>query len=320
MANDESNPRDAKSVRNFGQVFRLRPKEVGALIWEAANDWSDDNVPRLSASLAFYTLLSLTPLVVVIVAVAALAFGREAAEGQLARQISGVVGLDGARAIQDVIRAATKTQGGVIASVLSLLTVAIGGSAVVMELRDALNSIWHVPADPSKTGFASIGVMLRQRFHSFVMVLGVGILLMVSLLWSTWIAGVGKFFGSSLAIHESILHIIAFLISFVVITLLFAAIYKIVPDVQLQWSDVWVGASVTSLTFTAGKQLIGLYLGKAAVGSTYGAAGSLVLVLVWVYSAQLFFFGAEFTKVYARKHGSHFESRAEQDTAAQSLK
>jgi membrane protein len=321
MANNESNPRDVKGVRNFGQAFHLRPKDIGALIWEAANSWSDDNAPRLSASLAFYTLLSLTPLVVVVVAVAAMAFGREAAEGQLAREISGVVGFDGAKAIQDLIQAATKTPGGAIAPVLSLLTAAIGGSAVVMELRDALNTIWHVPADPSKTGFASIRIMLQQRFYSFVMVLGIGILLMVSLLWSAWISGMGKFFGSSLAINESILHIIAFLISFVVITFLFAAIYKIVPDVELQWSDVLVGASVTSLTFTVGKQLIGLYLGKAGVGSAYGAAGSLVLVLVWVYySAQLFFFGAEFTKVYARKHGSHFDAKAEPDTAAQSLK
>jgi membrane protein len=292
------------------RIFRLRLKDIAGLLRQAASDWSDDNALRLSASFAFYTLLSLAPLLVLIVAVAALAFGRKAAEGQLAWEIQGIVGIDQARAVETVIRSALKPEGNVIATLFSVLTLALGATSVVVELQDALNFIWHVPTDPGKTKLAGIASLVKQRFYSLVMVLAVGFLLLVSLVISAWIAAMGESFGAKLPIPESGLHAISFLISFLVITFLFAAIYKIMPDVVLKWSDVLVGASFTSLLFTAGKQLIGLYLGKAAIGSSYGAAGSLVIVLVWVYySAQLFFFGAEFTKVYTRKYGSHFAAK-----------
>jgi len=306
VVRDESNT-GADSGHNFRRISRLRLADIAGLMREAASEWSDDNALRLSASLAFYTLLSLAPLLVLIVAVAAVAFGRKAAEGQLAWEIQRIVGFDQAHAIEAVIRAALKPTAGWIATVFSVATLALGATAIVVELQDALNVIWHVSADRSKTGLSAAAVLLRQRFYSLVIVLGVGFLLLISLLLSTWIAAMGKFFGSMLPIPESCLHIFAFLVSFIVITFLFAAIYKIMPAVELEWSDVLVGASFTSLTFTAGKQLIALYLGKAGIGSSYGAAGSLVAVLVWVYySAQLFFFGAEFTKVYTRRYGSHF--------------
>jgi len=292
------------------RIFRLRLKDIAGLLRQAASDWSDDNALRLSASFAFYTLLSLAPLLVLIVAVAALAFGRKAAEGQLAWEIQGIVGIDQARAVETVIRSALKPEGNVIATLFSVLTLALGATSVVVELQDALNFIWHVPTGQGKTKLAGIASLVKQRFYSLVMVLAVGFLLLVSLVISAWIAAMGESFGAKLPIPESGLHAISFLISFLVITFLFAAIYKIMPDVVLKWSDVLVGASFTSLLFTAGKQLIGLYLGKAAIGSSYGAAGSLVIVLVWVYySAQLFFFGAEFTKVYTRKYGSHFAAK-----------
>jgi membrane protein len=310
MAHEEPK-RSGKSGGNFQRIFRLRLKDIGWLAREAASNWNEDNAQRLSASVAFYTLLSLAPLLVVIVAVAAAVFGRKAAEGQLAWEIQGMVGLDQARAIEAVIRAALKPEGGLIATLFSVVTLALGATSVVVELQDALNIIWHViPAGGSKTRFGSIGVLLKQRFYSFAMVLGVGFLLLVSLVLSASVATMGKFLGPMPPMHASSLHLLAFLVSFIVITFLFAAIYKIMPDVELQWSDVMVGASVTSLIFTAGKQLIGFYLGRAGIGSTYGAAGSLVLVLLWVYySAQLFFFGAEFTKVYASKYGSHFAAK-----------
>jgi membrane protein len=308
MLHDEPK-RVAKSRGEFRRIFRLRLKDIGWLLRESASNWSDDNADRLSASLAFYTLLSLAPLLVVIVAVAALAFGRQAAEGQLAWEIQGTVGMDQARAIEAVIRAALKPNGGLAATWFSVVTLAMGATAVVVELQDALNDIWHVPSGRNKSTLAAIAILLRQRFRSFVMVLGVGLLLLVSLILSAWMSAMGRFFGSMPSMRATSLHVFTFLISFVVITFLFAAIYKIMPDVQVEWSDVLVGASVTSLIFTVGKHLIGLYLGRKGIGSTYGAAGSLVLVLLWVYySAQLFFFGAEFTKVYAKKYGSHLVS------------
>jgi membrane protein len=298
-----------RHVRDFSN---LRVKELLGMFKETASEWVNDRAPRLGASLAFYTLLSLAPLLVVIVAVAALVYGQEAARGQLVWQIQGLVGPDGARAIQGLVQGAYKPGTGVIATLLGFLTLAFGASSVVVELRDALNTIWHVPLDRGNSGLSSIFLVVKERFYSFAMILGVGFLLLVSLVLNAWIAAMGKFFASALPIPESLLHVTTFLISFLVITFLFAAIYKMLPEVRLQWSDVAVGASVTSLLFTIGKQLIGLYLGKTSFGSTYGAAGSLVIVLVWVYySAQLFFLGAEFTKVYTKTFGSQFASQFE---------
>lgn len=298
-----------ESGRNFRRIFRLRLKDIAGLMREAAMDWSDDNAPRLSASLAFYSLLSLAPLLVLIVAVAAVALGRKAAEGQLAWEMQGMIGLEQARAFEAVLRTALKPAGSVIATVFSVVTLAIGATSVVVELQDALNDIWDVP-HPSASGFSGILILVRQRFYSLAMVLGIGFLLLASVVVSAWIAVIGKSVGSMLPTPGFSLHLLSFLISFVVVTFLFGAIYKIMPDVDLKWSDVLVGASFTSLTFSAGKQLIELYLARAGIGSSYGAAGSLVIILVWVYySAQLFFFGAEFTKVYTRKYGSHFVAK-----------
>jgi membrane protein len=300
----------SKKNRNVRRIFRLRFSDIGGLIRESASEWSDDNAMRLSASLAFYTLLSLAPLLVVIVAIAAMALGRKAAEGQLAWEIQGMLGMDQARAVEAVIRGALKPNSGGIATLISVITLALGASAVVVELQDALNIIWRVRAERSRSTLASIATLMKQRFYAFAMVLAVGFLLLVSVLLSAWITVMGESFGPMFPVHETGLHAITFLVSFVVITVLFAAVYKIMPDVELQWSDVSVGACFTAFLFTIGKQLIGLYLGEAEIGSGYGAAGSLVVILVWVYySAQIFFFGAEFTKVYTRRFGSHFAAK-----------
>jgi membrane protein len=298
-------------ARHFRQFCWLRRKELLGLLKETLSAWSDDNVPRLGASLAFYTLLSLAPLLVVVVAIAALAYGKEAAQGQLFWQIRGLIGPEGARTIQGLLEGAHRFGTGAFATVLGLLTLAIGASSVVVELRGALNTIWHV-AGPETTGFSSILRLIRERFYSFALVLGVGFLLLVSLVLNACLAAIGKFFGGLLPAPEAVLQAATALISFVVITGLFAAIYKLLPDVRLKWSDVMVGAAVTALLFTVGKQLIGLYLGKASFGSAYGAAGSLVVMLVWVYySSQLFFLGAEFTKVYTKNFGSHLRAKLE---------
>jgi len=273
---------------------------------KAASEWNNDNGPRLSAALAFYILLSLAPVLVVFIAVLAIVYGKEAARGQLVGQIHGLAGPSAAAAIQEVVKSAHQPGAGAVAMSLGLVIVALGASSVVVELRDALNTIWNVPLDRGGKGLARVIRLVTKRFFSFTMIVCAGLLLLVSLVLDAWIAAMGKFLGLFFPTPEPALHLATFLISFLVITCLFAAIYKLLPDTSLEWRDVAVGAPVTSLIVTAGKQLIGLYLGKTSLESSYGAAGSLVMLLVWVYySAQLFFLGAEFTKVYAKTFGSH---------------
>jgi len=268
-------------------------KALPRVFREALHEWMNDNVPRLGASLAFYTLLSLAPVVVIIVAVAGLAFGQKAAQGQLWWQIRDLVGSDRAGTIQEIIKGAYKPRAGVLATLLGLLTLGFGASSVFIELHDALNTIWHVPLR-RRTNAAIVIRLVKDRFLSFAMVLGAGFLLLVSLALNAWITAVGIFFPQ----------IATFVMSVLVIAVLFAALYKIVPDVRLKWSDVALGAAVTSLLFTAGRQVTGLYFAKTNFGSTYGAAGSLLVVLLWVYySAQLFFWALNSLRCIRRSWG-----------------
>ncbi len=294
-------------VRHFA-ILRL--PELVRLVKSTFSAWSDDNVPRLGAALAYYTALSLAPLVVVVLAVAGLAFGKQAVQGELLWEIQSTVGKDGAAFIQQLIQSASHQQSGIIATVLALLTLFFGATTCVVELTDALNTIWHVKAANQNSSLKSMIVYMRKRFISFAMVLGVGFLLLVSLVVSAWLSALGRFFDRMLPFPEVALHAINFVLSFLVITVLFAMIYKVLPEVRLEWSDVAIGAAVTSLLFTLGKLLLGLYLGKSTLASSYGAAGSFVIVLVWVYySAQIFFLGAEFTRIYALEFGSRLTSK-----------
>jgi membrane protein len=284
-------------------------RKIVALVEEIFDHWSRDNAPRLSASLAYYTILSSAPLLVISLALADRFFGQDAVQGQLAWEIQTLVGGAAAQAIQAVLRDAHRPSAGLIATILSIATLIIGASSVVVELNSALNLIWGIPDSDAGSWFANALLLIKQRLYSSLVVLAAGCLLLVSLLASVAIETIGKFFF--LPTPDWVLHLATFVISFLVVMLLFAAIYKLLPDVRLRWSDVLIGAAVTSLLFTIGKQLLALYFGRVGFQSTYGAAWTLVIFLVWVYySAQLFFLGAEFTKVYTRNYGSHRGSSA----------
>ncbi|TVQ12070.1 MAG: YihY/virulence factor BrkB family protein [Leptolyngbya sp. DLM2.Bin27] len=272
------------------------------LFKETFKEWGEDKVSRLAAALAYFTVFSIAPLLIIAISVAAIFFGEEAARGQIVDQIQGLMGPEGAAAVESMIANANQAQGGLVATIIGVVTLLFGASGVFAQLQDALNTIWEVAPKPGQ----GIANFVRSRFLSFGMVLIIAFLLLVSLVISAAVAGAGTYVSGIAPGMAALWEFINFLISFGVITLLFAAIYKVLPDVKIVWSDVWIGAAVTALLFTIGRTLIGLYLGNAAVGSAYGAAGSLVVLLVWVfYSAQILLFGAEFTQVYTRRHGSH---------------
>ena len=288
----------------------IRCLQCWGLTKQAFSEWVDDKAPRLGAALAFYTALSLAPLLVVVLAVAGLAYGQKAVEGQLVWQIQDQVGPEGAKAIQALISAAHRPASGIIATLLGLVALFFGASSGVVELIDALNTIWHVPVDPRQSSITSIFVMMKRRALSFGVVLGIGFLLLVALFVSAWLQTAENFFSGALPSPGYVLETVNFLISFFVITFLFAVVYKVLPDVHLKWSDVAIGAAITSLLFSIGKLLIGLYVGRTSIASSYGAAGSFLIVLLWVYySAQVFFLGAEFTKVYTLRYGSRFQAK-----------
>jgi membrane protein len=273
-------------------------KALPRVFRQASTEWVNDNAPRLGAALAFYTLLSLAPVIVIAVALAAAVYGQVAAEGRLAAEIGGVAGPEVARTIQEIIRGAGQPRTGVIATLLGLVTLLVGASSVFVELRDAMNTIWQVSLPPDRNNAATVIRLIEDRFYSFATVLGAGFLLLVSLVLNAWIA----------AMRIAVSRAATFMISFLVIAVLFAALYKIVPDVRLKWSDVALGALITSLLFMIGKQVMGLYFANASLGSTYSAAGSPIVVLFWIYySAQLFFWGAEFSKAYTKAVGSRSE-------------
>ena len=256
--------------------------------------WNKHEAPRLGAALAFYTILSLAPLVVLVIAIAALIFGHSTAQNQLLGQVESMVGHQGSEAVKGMIEHAQEPGTGMFASIMGVLTLLFGASGVFGELRSALNKMWDVKPDTE----GGVWWNIKQRFFSFGIVLAVGFLLLVSLVISAALAVLGKFFGGLLPMPEFVLNSVNFVISLAGIAVLFALIFRYVPETTIAWKNIWIGAGGTALLFSLGKYLIGLYLGKAAVGSAYGAAGSLVVIIVWVYySAMIFLFGAEFTHV-----------------------
>ncbi len=280
--------------------MQIRIKSTLKLLKEAFQEWQQDKASLLAAALAYYTVFSITPLLVIAIAIAGAVFGQEAAKGEILAQINGLVGEKGAQIIETALANADQPQLGSIASIISVVILLIGASGVFAQLQQALNTVWNVKAKPN----SGIGEFIRKRLLSFGMVLAIGFLLLVSLILSAILSGISKLEINLLPGLTSLWQLLNFGISFGCIILLFALIYKYLPDVKIRWQDVWVGAIITALLFTLGKYLIGLYLGRGSFGSTYGAAGSLIVFLAWVfYSSQILLFGAEFTQVYARKYG-----------------
>ena len=282
--------------------FLIHPRQIRDLIRKSVGAWVDDYAPSMGAALAYYTLFSIAPLLIIAIAVAGLFFGQEAARGEIAVQIQGLIGREGAIAVQGLLKSADNHAQDIFATVVGIITLVIGATTVFGELQSDLDRIWRVTV-PAKEN--NIWTLLRTRLLSFGLVMGLGFLLLVSLVVSAAIAAFGNRWDGFFESRETLLHALNFSISFAITTLLFAMIYKFMPRARIAWRDVWVGAAVTSLLFEIGKFLIGLYLGTTGVASGFGAAGSLVALLVWVYfSAQIFLLGAEFTWVYSHEYGS----------------
>lgn len=287
-------------------------RQIGYLIKKSVLAWVDDYAPSMGAAIAYYTLFSIAPLLIIVIAVAGLVFGPEAAQGAIVAQLQGLIGKEGAIAVQALLKSVNEPTQSVIATVISSITLVIGATTVVAELQSALDRIWRVPA-PAESG---IWTLLRTRLLSFGLVLGLGFLLLVSLVVSAALAAFGKWWSGLSGGEEALLQALNFIISFAITTGLFAMIYKFMPRARIDWRDVWIGATVTALLFEIGKFLIGLYLGKSSAASGFGAAGSLVVLLLWVYfSAQIFLLGAEFTWVYSHHQGSK-TAHPEQGSAA----
>jgi len=289
-------------------------RELWEIIKETGSDWSDDNASRLAAALAYYALLSLAPLLVIAVAVAGFFFGEDAARGKVAAELGGIVGRDAAKSIQAVVSSAESPSRGVVGTIVGVVTLFFGASGVFRELQASLNTVWEVAPKPG----SGVWTEVRYRFLSFTMVLSVAFLLLVSLIVSSLLSAIGTFLGSQLPGGEAMWQVANFFISGAIVAVLFAIIFKYVPDAVIRWRDVWLGAIVTSALFSIGKLALGLYLGKAAVGSAYGAAGSIIALVVWVYYAtQIFLLGAEFTQVQARRSGREITPSANAVTTSE---
>jgi membrane protein len=291
-------------TRESSSPHRGGLRAIWTLVKTTGNDFVDDNALRLAAALAYYALLSLAPLVVLAIAIAGFAIDEQSARGAIAHELGGVVGSEGAQAVETIVRSAQAPAAGVLSTIAGIVVLLFGASGVFTELQSALDTIWEVVPKPGR----GIKGIIKDRLFSFAMVMGVAFLLLVSLILSAGLAAMGHFLGHLLPGGEGVWQVINFLISLAVVGALFAVMFKTVPDAKVAWRDAWVGGLVTAVLFSIGKFLIALYLGKSSVSSAYGAAGSLVLLVIWVYySACILLIGAEFTRVYASRFGQRIE-------------
>ena len=279
--------------------------QLWLLCRRAVEGWFDDRASSMGAAIAYYTMFSIAPLLLIAISVAGLVFGREAASGEVLEQLRGLIGEAGAVAIQGMLQSTAHPAKSLTATVVGSVLLFIGATSVFAELQSALDRIWRVPVSDKTGGLAGLWALLQSRLLSFGMILGIGFLLMTSLVLSAAIAAFGAWAGPRLADWEVLATTLNFAVSYLLVAVMFALIYKTMPRRRIAWRDVWIGALVTALLFNIGKQLIGLYIGKSGVTSAFGAAGSLAVLLLWVYySAQIFLLGAEFTWAYAHSFGS----------------
>jgi membrane protein len=279
----------------------MGPKAIFGLVRDAFKDFGEDKAERLGAALAYYTIFSIGPLLVLLIAISGLVFGQAAAEGQVADKVQGFLGADGAKTIQEMIKSASAPTAGIVATLLGSITLMLGALGILKQLKGALNTIWEV--EPKKGG--SFRGNLKGTVLSFLMVGAAGLLLLLSLVASTVLANMSGYLSDKLPLGPLFWQIVNYATTLLVVTPVFAAIFVFLPDVKVGWKDVWIGAFVTALLFMMGQVAIGIYMSFAKVGSAFGAASSLVVILVWIYfSAQILFFGAEITQVYASRYGS----------------
>ena len=289
----------------------MRLKQLYGLAKDSVIGWQEDYASSMGAAIAFYTVFSIAPLLIIVIAVAGFVWGEDAVRGEVLRQLGGMVGQEGASGVQSLIKSADQPTQGITATVISVVILAVGATRVFAELQSALDRIWKVPSVVKKGG---IWLTLRTRLLSFGLVLGLAFLLLVSLIVSTGLSAAGQWIGTLLPGWEAILHVLNAVVSLTISSVLFAVIYKYMPQAKIAWRDVWVGAIVTAVLFEIGKFLIGLYVGKSAAISSLTAAGSFVVVLIWVYyAAQVFLLGAEFTWFYANQHGSRRNDEPDSD-------
>jgi membrane protein len=272
-----------------------------SLVKESVSAWLDDYAPSMGAALAYYTVFSLAPLLLIVTSIAGLVFGQEASEGQILTQLEGLTGPEAAQAIQDLLQSVHKPARSAFAALGGGVLLLIGATTVFAELQDALDRIWRAPA----RGPSGIWGLVRARLLSFGMILGIGFMMIVSLIISAALAALASWWQPAFGDYETLARAFNAAFSFAFLTVSFALIYKIIPRVDVRWRDVWIGAAVTAVLFNVGKFLIGLYIGRSSFTSTFGAAASFAVLLVWVYyAAQVLLLGAEFTWVYAHSHGS----------------
>lgn len=297
---DAKNAEPATSTRPHPRFEQTSASWIGRqwqIVSAAANAWLDDYAPSMGAALSYYTLFSLAPLLVLVIAIAGMVFGQDAAQGAIIAQLQGIMGEEGATAVQGLLQAAREPSTGIVASIVGGFLLLLGATAIFAELQTDLDRIWQVPAKEKPSGLWG---WLRSRVLSFGLVLGLAFMLMLSLVVSAALAATSEWLGGGNAAESVLASVLNFIVSFALFTVMFAMIYKIMPTAKISWHDVWMGAAVTALLFNVGKSLIGLYLAKSSVASGFGAAGSFVILVAWFYySAQIFLFGAEYTWVYA---------------------
>ncbi|MCW5624255.1 MAG: YihY/virulence factor BrkB family protein [Burkholderiales bacterium] len=272
------------------------------LLKRTVKGWSDDYAPSMGAALSYYSIFSLAPLLLIVISVAGLVFGEEAARGEIFGQLRGLMGAGAAKTVEDLLASVREPSQSITSAVIGLVVMLVGATTVFAELQDALDRIWRAPARAKSNG---VWNLLRARVLAFGMILGIAFLLLVSLVVGALVSALGQWWGAFFGGWEVLAQIVNVVVGFMFTTVVFAMIYKIMPRAMVQWHDVWLGAIVTSLLFTIGRFLIGLYIGKTGIASSFGAAGSLIVIFLWVYySAQIFLLGAEFTWIYANAFGS----------------